>query len=98
MSKDKIENIYDECLETVRDYLAGVIDFKALEDYTSTLYQDLNLFDMKLKEIKDNDMLQTLISISIAINDFRYAINCKTTEYYDEDDLILLLRSFVQIY
>lgn len=53
---------------------------------------------MNIEKIGDSEKLQTLLNMRIAIDDLRYSINCNTTEYFNEDDLILLLRSFVQIY
>lgn len=86
-------SIYEACIETVRDYLSGLTDFITLTEEFSKEYYKLKLKNKNLKEIQDSEELLTLLHIEIAIADLQHSIECNATE----DDLIVLLRSFVAV-
>lgn len=90
-------SIYEACIETVRDYLSGLIDFKTLSEEFSKEYYKLNLKNKDVKELQESEELLTLFHIEIAIADLQHSIECNATDYYNEDDLIVLLRSFVAV-
>ena len=90
-------SIYEACIETVRDYLSGLIDFKTLSEDFSEQYYKLKLRDKSINEVQNSEELITLLHIEIAIADLQHSIECNATDYYNEDDLIVLLRSFVAV-